>query len=260
MAGAFILQWPVIRLTAVNKRPGRYLGVGAHGNRAMVGTRSCRSGPERQRLQCRRRIFADGSQLFLVNHYDPSSNASRTQGIAVSRNNGNGWSNPENITIPYFQNKSDILAGFISPDQSVFVYSAETYGTRGVEDIYVTLRGADGKWSEPRNLGSTINTQLQELSPSLSADGKALYFASNGRKGYSSFDIFSSSRLDDTWTAWTTPVNLGSPFNTEGRRLAGRSNSAKLRQVRIFHLHQHTQQRRLRQHRTFHFQRSQPQG
>jgi outer membrane protein OmpA-like peptidoglycan-associated protein len=160
---------------------------------------------------------ADGSQLFLVNHYDPSGNVSRTQGIAVSRNNGNGWSRPENITIPYFQNKSDILAGFISPDLSVFVYSAETYGTRGVEDLYVTLRGADGKWSEPRNLGSTINTQLQELSPSLSTDGKTLYFASNGRKGYGSFDIYSSSRLDDTWTAWTTPVNLGSPFNTEGR-------------------------------------------
>jgi len=159
---------------------------------------------------------ADGNQLFLVNHYDPSGKA-RTQGIAVSRNNGNGWSKPENLVIPYFQNKSDILSGFVSADQTVFVYSAETYGTRGVEDLYVTLRGGDGKWSEPRNLGSTINTQLQELSPSLSADGKTLYFATNGRKGFGSFDIYSTTRLDDTWTAWSAPINLGAPINTDGR-------------------------------------------
>ncbi len=69
------------------------------------------------------------------------------------------------------------------PDLSAFVFSAETYGTKGVDDLYITRRGADGKWSEPKNLGVSINTQFQELSPSLSADGKTLYFSSNGRKG-----------------------------------------------------------------------------
>ncbi|MEP6737845.1 MAG: OmpA family protein [Chryseolinea sp.] len=161
----------------------------------------------------------DGNEMYLLNHYGDAGTQSRTQGIAVSRREGNGWSKPQNIPIPYFQNKSNALTGHVLGDQSVFVFSAETYGSRGVEDIYATLKGADGKWTEPKNLGSIINTQFQELSPSLSADGKTLYFSSNGRKGSGSFDIYSSTRLDDTWINWSTPVNMGSPFNSEGREL-----------------------------------------
>jgi outer membrane protein OmpA-like peptidoglycan-associated protein len=163
-------------------------------------------------------VSADGNELFLLSHYD-GSGQSRTQGISVSKRQGDSWSRPENIVIPYFQNKSNVLNGHILSDQSAFVFSAETYGTRGVEDIYVSLKGSDGKFSEPRNLGNNVNTQFQELSPALSADGKTLYFSSNGRKGSGSFDIYSSVRLDDTWTNWSVPVNLGSGFNTEGREL-----------------------------------------
>jgi len=162
---------------------------------------------------------ANGDQMFLLSHYDSPGSTARTQGISVSRHNGSGWSKPENISIPYFQNKSGVLSGHILPDQSVFIFSAETYGTRGVEDIYVSIKNPNQKWSEPRNLGGIINTQFQELSPSLSADGRTLYFSSNGRKGSGSFDIYSSVRLDDSWTNWSTPVNMGAPFNSEGREL-----------------------------------------
>jgi OmpA-OmpF porin, OOP family len=161
----------------------------------------------------------DGRQMFLLSHYGTSGNASRTQGISVSRSSGNGWSKPENIVIPYFQNKSSVLSGYILPDQSVFVFSAETYGTRGVEDIYICTKNANGTWSEPKNLGGTINTRFQELSPSLSDDGKTLYFSSNGGRGSGSFDIYSSTRLDDGWMNWSTPENLGTQINSEGREL-----------------------------------------
>ncbi len=161
----------------------------------------------------------DGEQMFLLGHYGSGSDAARTQGISVSQNNSGGWSKPANITIPYFQNKSSIVSGFVSPDNRVFVYSAETYGSYGVEDIYVTLKDTNGKWSAPKNLGSSINTQFQELSPSLSADGNTLYFSTNGRKGLGSFDIYSATRLDESWTKWSEPVNLGSQVNTEGRDL-----------------------------------------
>jgi len=164
-------------------------------------------------------MSSDGGQLFLLSHYDNTGGLSRTQGISVSRKEGDSWSRPDNIVIPYFKNKSNVLNGDILGNQSAFVFSAETYGSRGVEDIYVSLKGSDGKWSEPRNLGNNVNTQFQELSPALSADGRTLYFSSNGRKGSGSFDIYSTARLDDTWTNWSAPVNLGSGFNTEGREL-----------------------------------------
>ena len=161
-------------------------------------------------------LSRDGSQLFLLSHYDPSGGTARTQGISVSKNNGSSWGRPENIAIPYFQNKSTFLSGYITTDKGIFVFSAETYGTKGVEDIYVSIN-EDGRWTEPRNLGSKINTQFQELSPTLSEDGMTLYFSSNGRKGSGSYDVYSSTRLDDTWTNWSDPVNLGAPVNSEGR-------------------------------------------
>ncbi len=161
---------------------------------------------------------ADGSQLFLLSHYDGTGKAARTQGISVSRNTGSGWSKPENISIPYFQNKSPLQSGYMSANGSAIVFSAETYGSR-VEDIYVSVKNADGKWTELKNLGNKINTQFQELSPSLSADGYTLYFSSNGRKGYGSFDVFYATRLDNSWTSWSEPVNMGEEVNTEGREL-----------------------------------------
>lgn len=161
---------------------------------------------------------SNGGEMILLSHYDPAGGIARTQGISVSKKNGNQWSRPENISIPYFQNKSSIVSGYLSADGKYFVYSAETYGTYGVEDLFVSFRKPDGKWSEPRNLGSRINTQFQELSPSLSADGKTLYFSTNGRKGKGSFDVYSAKRLDDTWTNWSDPENL-IDLNTEGRDL-----------------------------------------
>lgn len=163
-------------------------------------------------------ISGDGSQLFLHGHYDVSGSVARTQGISFSRNTGGSWTRPENIYIPYFQNRSLRMSGYVSSDKGVLVFSADTYGSRGVEDIYVTFN-EDGRWTEPRNAGQVINTQFQELSPSLSVDGRTLYFSSNGRKGSGSFDVYAATRLDESWTRWSEPVNLGTGVNTEGREL-----------------------------------------
>ncbi|MCX7636254.1 MAG: OmpA family protein [Cyclobacteriaceae bacterium] len=162
---------------------------------------------------------ADGMQMFLNGHYTGSASAARTQGISVSRWTGHGWSKPENIFIPFYLNKSNLQGGYITPDGQVLVFAAEAYGSYGVEDIFFALKQPDGSWSEPRNAGPVVNTRFQELSPSLSTDKTRLYFATNGRGGFGSFDIFYCERLDDTFTRWSEPVNLGAPVNTEGREL-----------------------------------------
>ncbi len=159
----------------------------------------------------------DGERMFLVNHYKHGADAATTQGISVSLKTPEGWSTPENITIPYFMNKS-LTQGFLLTSIEAFVFSADSYSTLGAEDIYVSLLQA-GKWSEPKNLGRKINTTFQEFSPSLSADGKYLFFSSNGRKGYGSFDVYYAERLDDSWTNWSDPVNMGANVNSEGREL-----------------------------------------
>lgn len=162
---------------------------------------------------------ADGNTMFLLSHYDGSNARAKTQGISFSRKISSGWSRPENITIPYFLNRSSHLSGYVSPDGSTFVFSADSYNTKGAEDIYISFHQGNGRWSEPKNLEGSINTSLQELSPSLSDDQKILYFSSNGRAGYGSYDVYYSQRLDDTWTNWSAPVSQGANVNSEGREL-----------------------------------------
>jgi OOP family OmpA-OmpF porin len=162
-------------------------------------------------------ISIDGTELYLLSHYSNNDEPLKTQGISVSKQTGSGWSTPQNIAIPYFMNRSSFLSGQWNPE--FFVFAAESYNTLGAEDIYVTFKQSS-RWTEPINLGSSINTNFQESSPTLSADGRQLYFASNGRRGgLGSFDIYVSVRLDDSWTKWSTPVNLGPLVNSEGREL-----------------------------------------
>lgn len=161
---------------------------------------------------------ADGNQLFLCNHFGKNGALAATQGIAVSKRTDSGWSAPENISIPYFLNRSARLTGMLNEEGNVFIFSADSYNTRGVEDIYVSLK-KDDHWSEPINLGAAINSPFQELTPSLSSDGKTIFFASNGRNGFGGFDIYQSTRMDESWTLWSAPQNMQQPINTEAREL-----------------------------------------
>ena len=54
---------------------------------------------------------------------------------------------------------------------------------------------------------------MEESSPYLACDNKTLYFASKGHNGFGGYDIFMTTRLDDTWTNWSVPVNLGPAVN-----------------------------------------------
>lgn len=158
----------------------------------------------------------DGSQMFLMGHYAGPGQPVKSQGLSVSIRNGDTWLAPVNINIPYFLNKTEYNSGFLSADGSILVFSGVGRETRGAEDLYVTFK-VNGKWTEPKNLGPVVNTQSQDVSPSLSADGKRLFFASNGLDANVSFDVYYADRLDDSWQKWSTPVNLGSGINTQGR-------------------------------------------
>jgi hypothetical protein len=72
---------------------------------------------------------------------------------------------------------------------------------------------ANGKWAPlPQNI-TNINSPLDEEYPSLSKDGKTLYFSSKGYENMGEYDIFKSV-WDEKMETWTAPVNLGSPINS----------------------------------------------
>lgn len=143
------------------------------------------------------------------------------QGFAFMHRTSSGWSELEDLGIR-FNNESDYLEGCLSSDGKAIVFvsklKANAYYRAQVpeRDIYVCLKQPNGTWSSPVHTGKVINSAGEEYSPFLSADGRTLYFASNGRPGYGDVDIFMSRRLSDDWKQWTEPVNLGLGINTVG--------------------------------------------
>lgn len=84
-------------------------------------------------------------------------------------------------------------------------------------DLYISYLTENG-WSEPENMGKTINTESWESAPSLSSDKRDLYFTSNRPGGFGGNDLYVSHRLPNG--TWTHPANLGPGINTLGNESA----------------------------------------
>lgn len=103
----------------------------------------------------------------------------------------------------------------VSPDGRVKYFTSDREGGYGGRDIYRVVKLPNGEWSEPENLGPTINTEHDEDSPFISVDNKTLYFSHNGEKSMGGFDVFVSV-FDDEEQVWSDPINLGTPLNSMG--------------------------------------------
>ncbi|MGE0637145.1 MAG: OmpA family protein [Bacteroidia bacterium] len=101
----------------------------------------------------------------------------------------------------------------MSTDGTKLFFSREDKTSKGGTDIYMSRRLPNGGWGESVNLGDVINTKYNETFPHLAADGKTLYFASEGHVSMGGFDIFTSV-WDELTQTWSTPKNLGFPINT----------------------------------------------
>lgn len=101
---------------------------------------------------------------------------------------------------------------YVDLQNGVILSAIERSGSTGKRDLYVSFWNGESA-TKPVNLGNTINTEFEESSPYLARDNKTLYFASKGHNGFGGHDIYVSTRLDESWTNWTTPQNLGAAVN-----------------------------------------------
>jgi outer membrane protein OmpA-like peptidoglycan-associated protein len=139
--------------------------------------------------------------------------------LEVKHRTETGWSVPEKLNL-IFKNELDHFVACLSADGKAVIFSAKLKSNvfydakRSEGDLYVCVKEADKKWSAPINLGSAINSMGEDTSPFLSADGKTLYFATDGRPGYGNQDIFVATRTGESWTEWSKPINLGPQVNS----------------------------------------------
>jgi flagellar motor protein MotB len=122
-----------------------------------------------------------------------------------------GWTKAERFSFSP-TTKGDAGGLCMSADGKLLFFTAcFRRENRGSCDIYYSEKtGAD--WSDPKNMGPVINSDNWDAQPSLSPDGRTLYFASNREGSLGSSDIWKTEKQPDG--SWSKPVNIGHPVNT----------------------------------------------
>jgi outer membrane protein OmpA-like peptidoglycan-associated protein len=121
------------------------------------------------------------------------------------------WVPTDETALPFNNPEYSCAHPALSPDGRQMIFSSDKPGGFGGSDLYWTELKADGSsWSDPVNLGRSINTPGEEMFPFWHANG-TLYFASDGWPGLGGLDVY-ESRKDAA--GWQLPRNLGKPINS----------------------------------------------
>lgn len=162
-------------------------------------------------------ISPDGNTLLLHNVY--LKNGLTKNGVSISTFNESRekWNYPKEIKFKGYHN-DQTCSFFLCNDNKTMILAIHEKDSYGEQDLYVSFQDEKGKWTKPMNMGPILNTAKSEATAFMFSDGETLYYSSNGNPGKGSlggYDIYKTTRLDSTWTKWSIPENLGSPYNTK---------------------------------------------
>lgn len=169
-------------------------------------------------------LSADNKYLLFTRRLnDKSTSSGFNEDFFVSKFDGNNWMEVQPMKGINSQNNEG--APTISPNGQFLIFTScedpyEAYGQGrtgyGSCDLFYAYN-IGGKWTNPKNLSTPINTQHWETQPSFSSDGKTLYFIRGlkTRQGIKNQDIYTSELSESG--VWSTPIRLSDIVNTEGR-------------------------------------------
>lgn len=155
-------------------------------------------------------VTVDGNTLV----YTSSNSFSLTgnEDLMVTQKINNVWSKPLSISNKINSVRENEGTASISGDGKTLVFTAcGRRDSRGNCDLYISNK-IGNEWSSPINMGPTINSNDWDSQPSLSADGRTLFFVSLRRGGLGEADIYMSKKNEQE--EWSTPTNLGEKINT----------------------------------------------
>ena len=166
-------------------------------------------------------ITADGQTLMFtrqpVSHGRSSSKEFLQEDFFLSFFTDDAWQKAFNAGYPLNTRQNEGAQSLSSNGRYMYFTACDRPGGVGSCDIYFSAFN-DGKWSEPYNLRTPLNSSHWESQPSISADGKTLFFSSNRPGGMGGKDLWYSIMNDKN--QWTTPVNMGDKINTDGDEMS----------------------------------------
>ncbi|WP_242919485.1 OmpA family protein [Pontibacter liquoris] len=161
--------------------------------------------------------YTTADQRFFIYTARVGIKPEQDENIYVSQRKGDSWQAPVSIS-DAINSSANEGAATISGDGKTLVFtSCNRPDSQGDCDLYISFRTGDD-WSKPKNIGNPVNSKAWDSQPSLSADGRTLYFSSTRGGGVGKEDIWLTQLNEDG--TWTKPVNLGEPVNSTGRDMA----------------------------------------
>lgn len=155
-------------------------------------------------------LTADGEQILFTKRDGIGNNHKEDIFMAFVSPDGD-WSKPQGIaeTINSAYNEGTCT---ITADGNILIYtSCDAPDSQGSCDLYIAYK-LNGRWQRPKNMGKNVNSRSWDSQPSLSADGRILFFSSNRNGGFGGNDIWYSYMQNDG--TWAEAKNLGGVINT----------------------------------------------
>jgi outer membrane protein OmpA-like peptidoglycan-associated protein len=171
-------------------------------------------------------ISNDGS--ILVNGLYNDKNQWRKRGLSWGKRMANGeWSSTEDLDIIGYsrKNKGQASNAYISPDHTVLLFSFSKRFDGKKNNLYMSTLKENRRWRNPKKIKKPVSTRFRDEAPFISSDGKTLYFTSNRKPGKGGYDVYSCTRLDDTYRVWSEPKLLSDTINSEEYESYYKTNS-----------------------------------
>jgi outer membrane protein OmpA-like peptidoglycan-associated protein/tetratricopeptide (TPR) repeat protein len=151
-------------------------------------------------------VSSDGNTLFLYNGYKDNGD------LEYSVLKKGKWSKPSKLRGGFSTDEKESSLSITADGNEVYFVSNDRRESFGRKDIFYSVKNKRGKWTSPKNAGSSINTLYDEEGVYVSPDGKTLYFSSKGHNSMGGFDIFKV--VKDDKNEWSKAENIGYPVNT----------------------------------------------
>ncbi len=155
-------------------------------------------------------LSADGKTMIFQ-----SDRSGKWRLYETTMNDDSTWTEPKSLhEINNFDTK-DIFIGypFLTYDGKYLFFASDMTGSYGSLDIFYS-ENINGKWSNPINAGNQINSKGYEASPSVSPDGKHIYYIIkkiSSKKNEKCYKIYTCEKNDED--KWINPTSLIKTIN-----------------------------------------------